>query len=105
MSGISYIGNIKGSIVTKESLLQQGGCYVTYCQVCEWYGYPFEKIIREFEGFRSEEEDGFVDKYTEYDYNAETGHKNNKHIHKYNPELIQELVDLALKVRNGGEDA
>ena len=102
MTDISQIENIKGSVVTKDSLLQPRSCYVTYCQVCEWYGYPFEKIIREFEGFRSEEEDGFVYKFTEYDYDTETGHKGSRHIHKYDPKLVQEEVDSALKLRNGG---
>ena len=98
MTGISPIESIKGSVVTKEPQ----SCYVTYCRVCEWYGYPFEKIIREFEGFRSEEEDGFVDKFTEYDYDTETGQKRNKHIHKYIPKLVDEAVNFALKMRNEG---
>jgi hypothetical protein len=102
MTGISQIGNIKGSIVTKESLLQPRSSYVTYCQVCEWYCYPFEKIIREFEGFRPEEEDGFAYKFTEYDYNTETGQKGTRHIHKYDPKLVQEVVNIVLRMRNGG---
>jgi hypothetical protein len=104
MSGISHIGNIKGSVFTKESLLQQRGCYVTYCQVCGWYGYPQEKILVEFEGIRAEEEDGFVDKFTEYDYDTIAGEKGTKHIHKYDLKLVQEAVDFALKMRDGGED-
>jgi hypothetical protein len=102
MTGISQIESIKGSVVIKESVLEPRNSYITFCQVCSWYGYPFEKIIREFEGIRSEEKDGFVDKFTEYDYGTETGHKNNKHIHKYDPKLVQDFVDLALKMRNGG---
>jgi hypothetical protein len=102
MTAISQIGNIKDSVVTKESLLQPRNCYVTYCQVCGWYGYPFEKIIREFDGFRSEEDDGFAYKFTDYDCDAKTiGEKRTKHVHKYNPKLVQEAVDFALRMRNG----
>jgi hypothetical protein len=104
MTDILQVDNIKGSIITNESLLQPRGCYVTYCQVCEWYGYPLEKIIRQFEDIRPEQEDGFVDKFTEYNYDTETGQRGTKHVHKYDPTLIQELVDLALKIRNSGEE-
>jgi hypothetical protein len=102
MTGISQIGNIKGSVVTKESLLQPRSSYVTYCQVCSWYGYPREKIIIEFEGFRHEEEDGFVDKFTEYNYDAEIGQKGTRHIHKYDAKLVQEALNIVLRMRNGG---
>jgi hypothetical protein len=34
--------------------LQKISSYVTNCQICEWYGFPDEKILVEFEGFRSE---------------------------------------------------
>jgi hypothetical protein len=80
---------------------QTGSSYVTFCQVCGWYGYPHEKIIVEFEGIRSEEEDGYVDIFTEFDYET-AGEKRTKHIHKYNPRLVQECLDFALKIRNGG---
>jgi hypothetical protein len=69
--------------------------------VCGWYGYPHEKIIVEFEGIRSEEDDGYVDAFAEFDYET-AGEKRTKHIHKYNPRLVQERLDLALKIRNGG---
>ena len=49
-----------------------------------------------------EEEDGFVDIFTEYNYDNEIGQKGNLHIHKYDPELVQEAVDAALKIRDGG---
>lgn len=81
---------------------QTGSSYVTVCQVCAWYGYPQEKIIVEFEGVRSEDEEGFIDIFTEYNYYTETGEKGNKHIHRYDPKLVQECLDLALKIRNGG---
>jgi hypothetical protein len=79
-----------------------GNSYVAFCQVCGWYGYPQEKIIVEFEGIRPENEDGYIDIFTEYDYNSDTGEKGAKHIHKYNPELVQELVVLALESSNAG---
>jgi hypothetical protein len=102
MSSISRVDNIKSSIVTEDTLPQSESSCVTLCQVCGWYGYAQEKIIIEFEGIRPEDEDGFVDIFTEYDYDAaRIGGKRTKHIHKYNPKLVQESLDLALKMRNG----
>jgi hypothetical protein len=91
------------NILDENTSPQTGSSYITFCQVCGWYGYPHEKIIIEFEGIRPEDEDGFVDIFTEYDYDTETAEKGNKHIHKYDPELIQEAVDAALKIRDGGD--
>src|SRR5919202_1473197 len=97
MTGISQIGNIKNSVITGKADPKWKSESTTFCQVCSWYGYPHEKIIREFEGIRPEDEDGFIEKFAEYDYDTERGEKGNKHIHKYNPELVQELVDLAVE--------
>ena len=98
MTGISQVDIIKNSVISWKI----GSSDVTSCQICEWYGYPQENIIVEFEGIRPENEDGYIDIFTEYDYNPKTREKGAKHIHKYNPELFQELVDLALKIRNDG---
>jgi hypothetical protein len=102
MSSIPQIANIKSSTVTENRLPRSEGSSVTFCQVCSWYGYPQEKIIRDFEGIRPEDEDGFIYKFTEYDYNTDTGEKRTKHIHKYNLKLVQESLDIALKMRNDG---
>jgi hypothetical protein len=75
------------NILDEKTSPQTGSSYIAFCQICGWYGYPQEKILVEFEGIRPEDEDGFIDKFTEYDYDAEVG---------YSPELVQELVDLAL---------
>lgn len=99
MSSIKQTCNIKSS--NKEDNPQSKISRVTFCQVCGWYGYPFEKIIREFEGFRSEDEDGFAYKFTEYDYDVETGQKGTKHIHKSDPNVVQEAVEFVLKTRIG----
>jgi hypothetical protein len=90
------------NILDEKTSPQTGSSYITFCQVCGWYGYPYEKIVVEFEGIRSEEEDGFVDKFTEYDYDAETGEKETKHIHKYDARSVQEALNIALRMRNGG---
>jgi hypothetical protein len=97
MTGIPQTCNIKSSIVTENTLPRSKSSFVTLCQVCGWYGYPQEKIIIEFEGIRSEGQGGFVDIFTEYDYDTETNH-----IHKYDPIKVQEAVDFALKMRNRG---
>jgi hypothetical protein len=59
MTIISQFDTFKGSHVTKLAPQSES------CQVCGWYGYPGQKIIREFKGIRSEDEEGFVDKFTE----------------------------------------
>ena|SRR5919199_1196299 len=98
MSSISQIINI----VTIDTQPRSESSYATFCQLCRWYGYDKKKIIREFEGIRHEDEDGFVDKFTEYDYDAKTtGEKRTIHRHKYDPRLVQEAVDFALRMRNG----
>ena len=90
------------NILDEKTSPQMGSGYVTVCQVCGWYGYPQEKILIEFEGIRPEDEDGFVYKFTEYNYDYERGQKGNKHIHKYHLKLVHEAVELALKMRNDG---
>jgi hypothetical protein len=95
------INNIKNS-VSQQTLPPTENSYVTFCQICEWYGYPSEKIIVEFEGIHLEEEDGFIDKFVEYDYDTQAAEKRTKHIYKYNAKLVQEFVDSAVKMRNGG---
>ena len=72
------------------------------CDICAFNGYPNEKVILVIHGFKDEEEDGFVYLFTEYQYDAIARGDRIKHIHKYSPELIQEYVDLALKIRNSG---
>ena len=96
--GISQVDDINFDKVDSQSK----SSYVTFCQICEWYGYPQEKILVEFEGINPEDEDGFVDKFTEYNYDANEGEKRTKHVHKYDPKLVQEYLDLVLKVRNRG---
>jgi hypothetical protein len=90
------------NILDEKTSPQTGSSYITFCQVCGWYGYPQENIIVEFEGIRSEDEDGYVDIFCEYDYDAELGQRKARHIHKYKPELVQELVNLGLEMRNVG---
>jgi hypothetical protein len=102
MIGISQVDNIKNSVITGKADPKCKSSYVTVCQVCGWYGYPQEKIIVEFEGIRPEDEDGFVDRFTEYKYDTEAGENRTKHIHKYDPKLVHEAVEFALKMRNDG---
>jgi hypothetical protein len=102
MTGISQVDIIKNSGIAVNSHSQWKSGYVTVCQICGWYGYPEENIVVEFEGIRPEDEDGFVDKFTEYDNDTETAKKGTKHIHKYDPQLVKEAVDLALKMRTDG---
>jgi hypothetical protein len=68
-----------------------------FCDVCDFNGFPNQKVIYQFEGLRPEDEDGFIYKFTEYDYCYPTREKKIKHVHKYNGKLIDQLVGLALK--------
>jgi hypothetical protein len=72
MTGILQVYNIKNSVISLCS------SYVASCQICGWYGYPQEKILVEFEGIRPEYEEGYIDIFTEYNYNTETGEKGSK---------------------------
>jgi hypothetical protein len=98
MTGISQVDIIKNSVISGKI----DNSYVAFCQICGWYGYPQEKTLVEFKGIRPEDEDGYIEVFTEYDYDTETGQKGNLHIHKYHLKLVHEAVELALKMRNDG---
>jgi hypothetical protein len=93
---------LKNCALDEKTSPQTGSGYIIICQICGWYGYPQENIILEFEGIRGEDEDGYIDIFTEYNYDTRTGEKGSKHIHKYNPKLVQECLDLVPKIRNDG---
>jgi len=72
------------------------------CNVCKSNGYPKEKVVYQFEGFRSEDEDGFIYKYTVFNYPVLEGRKI-EHEHKYNQKLIDQLLHHAVKERHATE--
>jgi hypothetical protein len=74
-------------------------CYI-FCDQCAWYGFPNEKIVRNFNGLRPEDEDGFIYDYTEYDYDP-LGNRRIEHIHKYDQKIIDEQVRIALENQKG----
>lgn len=65
-----------------------------YCDQCKWNGIPNQKIVIVYLGIRPANEPGFIYKFETYDY-SENGDKK-IHQHKYDPELINWLVDAAL---------
>ena len=67
-----------------------------FCDQCAWNGFPNEKIVRVFHGLRAEYEDGFIYRYTEYDYDP-LGKGRIIHVHKYDQKIIDEQVRIALK--------
>ena len=67
-----------------------------FCDQCSWNGIHNEKISRVFHGLRSEYEDGFIYRYTEYDYDP-LGNGRIIHVHKYDQKIIDEQVRIALK--------
>ena len=67
------------------------------CDICAFNGFPNENVVFVIHGFRSEDEDGFVIKFTEYDFPLQRG---KIHVHKYNDELIMRLVNQSLYSMN-----
>src|SRR5215210_5342445 len=76
----------------------------TFCDQCAWNGFPNEKIVRIFHGLRPEDEDGFIYRFTEYDYDP-LDKSNIKHVHKYDQKIIDEHVRIALENQKGVNDA
>ena len=64
-----------------------------FCDICAFNGIPHEKVVFVIHGFRPENEDGFVLKFTEYDFPIQKG---KVHTHKYNEDLIKRLVKESL---------
>lgn len=65
----------------------------SFCEICESNGYPNEKVVYHYQGMRSEDEEGFITRFTVYDYPIQAG---KIHVHKYNDELINRLVNKSL---------
>lgn len=63
------------------------------CDICEFNGYPNEKVVYLYKGQRSEDEEGFITRFAVYDYPIQTG---KLHVHKYNEKLIYGFVNVAL---------
>ena len=38
------------------------------CDICEFNGYPNEKVVYEYDGLRLEDEEGFIYKFTECEH-------------------------------------
>jgi hypothetical protein len=51
------------------------------CDICAFNGCPNERVVFVIHGFRHENEDGFVLKFTEYDFPIRKG---KVHTHKFN---------------------
>jgi hypothetical protein len=62
-----------------------------YCEQCEWNGVPHQKIVIVYLGIRPANKPGFIYKYETYNY-LENGVKE-VHRHKFDPELIHQLVN------------
>jgi hypothetical protein len=55
------------------------------CQVCASNGFVDEKVVFKFEGLRAEYEDGFIFKFTVYNY------LNRKRIHHHKSSIVLEV--------------
>jgi hypothetical protein len=69
------------------------------CDQCNWNGFPNEKIVRVHHGLRPKDEDGFIYRYTEYDYDP-SGKSKIIHVHKYDQQIIDEQVRSILEQLN-----
>ncbi|HEY6885451.1 MAG TPA: hypothetical protein VI278_15565 [Nitrososphaeraceae archaeon] len=63
------------------------------CDICEFHGYPNEKVVYRYEGLRSEDQEGFIIRFAVYDYPVQSG---KIHVHRWNDELINRLVNQSL---------
>jgi hypothetical protein len=81
-----------------NSILKHESTY-TICDQCLWNGIPNEKIVVVYLGIRPTEEAGFIYKFETYDY-SENGDKK-IHQHKYDPEVVDRLVEHCSKSNEG----
>ena len=63
------------------------------CHVCAHNGFTDEKVVLEFEGFRSEHEDGFIFKFTVYDYPNQGRIHLHKSLLETNPSVCRHCND------------
>lgn len=66
-----------------------GDCII--CDQCEWNGIPNQRIIVVYLGIRPTNEPGIIFKFETYDYSQ--GGIKGIHRHKYDPNVINQLVD------------
>ena len=43
------------------------------CDICEFNGYPNEKVVYQYKGQKSEDEEGFITRFSVYDYPIQDG--------------------------------
>jgi hypothetical protein len=54
----------------------------TYCDLCALNGYPSQQVVFEYEGLRPENQDGFIYKFSVYEYPLLKHHKR-RHVHVF----------------------
>lgn len=92
------MATIKHILIKDNDKSSASDCKYFLCDICEFNGYPNEKVVYHYEGLRSEYDEGFITVFTVYDYSIQRG---KLHVHKYNEKLIDELVNLALGKESG----
>jgi hypothetical protein len=70
-----------------ETLFDRSRKY-SFCDLCELNGFPNEKVVFEFQGLRSENEDGFIYKFSTYEYPL-SAHRKIRHIHVFNRKQVR----------------
>ena len=69
-----------------------------FCDICACDGYPYEKVVFKYAGFRSEDEDGFAYKYTINEFeNPDKIHIHRSYLQQQNTSADQPILDNRLK--------
>jgi hypothetical protein len=88
--------NLRNSVEagTSDTAYKRSEPY-SYCDICAWNGYTFEKIVLENFRIRPEDEEGFIYEFDTFDYDPDRN-KRIPHKHKFNQELIDLQVNAIL---------
>lgn len=57
------------------------------CDLCALNGYPNQRVVFEYEGLRPEDEDGFIYKFSLYEYPLLEHHKR-RHLHVFQSKQV-----------------
>jgi hypothetical protein len=73
-----------------------------YCDICNWNGYPYGKIVVRNYRIRFEDEDGFIYEFNIFNYDPDRN-KRISHKYKFNQELIDSQVNAILNQQGSME--
>jgi hypothetical protein len=59
----------------------------SYCDLCALNGHPNQKVVFEYEGLRPEDQDGFIYKFSVYEYPL-LEHLKRRHVHVFQSKQV-----------------